>query len=89
MSILRESALYAPTFDKKSNRMKQRDFDNPNFPSKHLLKDVNVFLKPAEENGLNTEVVEGIRSIIEQTMELGLYDSDYSALFSAIHREKS
>ncbi|MGK7886864.1 MAG: NAD(P)-dependent oxidoreductase, partial [Crocosphaera sp.] len=64
-------------------------FDNPNFPSKHLLKDVNLFLNQAEENGLNTEVLQGIRSIIEQTMELGLSDSDYSALFSAINRENS
>ncbi|MDJ0583306.1 NAD(P)-dependent oxidoreductase [Crocosphaera sp.] len=89
MDILRESALYAPTFDKKLNRMQQRNFDNPNFPSKHLLKDVNLFLNQAEENGLNTEILQGIRSIMQQTMELGLSDSDYSALFSAINREKS
>ncbi|WP_279327073.1 NAD(P)-dependent oxidoreductase [Crocosphaera subtropica] len=88
MGILRESALYAPTFDKKLDRMQQRNFDNPNFPSKHLLKDVNLFLNQAEENGLNTEVLQGIRSIIQQAIELGLSDSDYSALFSAINTEK-
>lgn len=88
MSILRESALYAPTFDKKLNRMQERNFENPNFPSKHLLKDVDLFLNQAEENGLNTEVLQGIRKVIQQTIELGLSDSDYSALFSAINTEK-
>ncbi len=41
MDILRGSALYAPTFDKKLQRMLDRDYANPNFPTKvamHLLK---------------------------------------------------
>jgi 3-hydroxyisobutyrate dehydrogenase len=88
MGILRDSALYAPTFDKKLDRMQQRNFENPNFPTKHLLKDVNLFLNQAEENGLNTEVLQGVRRIIQQTIELGLSDQDYSALFSAINTEK-
>ncbi|ACK67026.1 6-phosphogluconate dehydrogenase NAD-binding [Rippkaea orientalis PCC 8801] len=88
MAILRESALYAPTFDKKLDRMKQRNFDNPNFPTKHLLKDVDLFLSQAEENGLNTQGLKGVRGLIQKTIALGLSDSDYSALFSAIHQEE-
>lgn len=84
MDILRESALYAPTFDKKLDRMQQRNFANPNFPTKHLLKDVDLFLKQADQSGLNREGLTGIRTIIEQAMELGLSDQDYSAIFSAI-----
>ena len=34
MGILRDSALYAPTFDKKLQRMLDRDYANPNFPTK-------------------------------------------------------
>jgi len=34
MDILRGSALYAPTFDKKLQRMLDRDYANPNFPTK-------------------------------------------------------
>lgn len=34
MDILRGSALYAPTFDKKLQRMLDRDYSNPNFPTK-------------------------------------------------------
>lgn len=89
MGILRESALYAPTFDKKLGRMSERNFTNPNFPTKHLLKDVDLFLNQAEASGLNTEGLKGIRQIIQQTIELGLSESDYSALFSAINQDKN
>ena len=37
MQILRESAVYAPTFDKKLQRMVDGNYDNPNFPVKHLV----------------------------------------------------
>ena len=37
MELLRESKLYAPTFDKKLPRMLDRDFTNPNFPTKVRL----------------------------------------------------
>ncbi|RMG54773.1 MAG: NAD(P)-dependent oxidoreductase, partial [Gammaproteobacteria bacterium] len=39
MEILRGSALYAPTFDKKLPRMLEGDYERPNFPLKHLDKD--------------------------------------------------
>ncbi|MCB0731786.1 MAG: NAD(P)-dependent oxidoreductase, partial [Ignavibacteriae bacterium] len=42
MDILRNSALYASTFDKKLDNMLNRDFSNPNFPLKHLLKDLDL-----------------------------------------------
>jgi 3-hydroxyisobutyrate dehydrogenase-like beta-hydroxyacid dehydrogenase len=35
---LRGSALYAKQFDKKLQKMMDRDYANPNFPTKHLLK---------------------------------------------------
>ena len=49
MSILRDSALYAPTFDKKLQRMLDRDYANPNFPTKHLLKDIKLFTQVGME----------------------------------------
>jgi 3-hydroxyisobutyrate dehydrogenase len=85
MELLRQSALYAPTFDKKLKRMLERDFTNPNFPTKHLLKDTNLFLKQAESNNLNTNSLEGVRQILEIAQEMGLADGDYSALFNAVN----
>lgn len=84
MQILRQSALYAPTFDKKLQRMEERNFENPNFPTKHLLKDVKLFLSEAETSGLQTDSLAGVRQILEIACSLGLADADYSALFAAI-----
>jgi 3-hydroxyisobutyrate dehydrogenase len=84
MAILRASALYAPTFDKKLQRMGDRQFENPNFPTKHLLKDTNLFLQAAEDANLNAEGLIGIRNIIEQAIAAQLSESDYSAIFEII-----
>ncbi len=89
MSVVRQSALYAPTFDKKLDRMCDRNFANPNFPTKHLLKDTNLFLNQAAELDLNTSSLKGIKQIIEQAIALGLGDLDYSAIYSAINQSDS
>ena len=45
MDILRGSALYAPTFDKKLQRMLDRDYAKPNFPTK-VPATIARFTKP-------------------------------------------
>ncbi|MGK7920284.1 MAG: NAD(P)-dependent oxidoreductase [Trichodesmium sp.] len=89
MQIVRESALYAPTFDKKLQRMLESNYENPNFPVKHLLKDTNIFINAAESVGLDASIQIGVRQILEKTIELGLSDVDYSALFSAVNSENN
>ncbi len=84
MQILRRSALYAPTFDKKLQRMVERNFDAPNFPTKHLLKDTNLFLTEAIAAGLRVDSAAGVSRILELACQSGLADADYSALFAAI-----
>lgn len=84
MQIIRQSALYAPTFDKKLQRMLDRNYDNPNFPTKHLLKDTNLFISEARSLGLSINHLEGVRQILETAIERGLADTDYSAIYSAI-----
>ncbi|MGH7232170.1 MAG: NAD(P)-dependent oxidoreductase [Nitrospiraceae bacterium] len=85
MAVLRDSALYAPAFDKKLPRLLNRDYANPNFSTKHLLKDVELVLHEAQTIGLHTSVIEGVRTVLQLTMQRGLEDVDYSALFEAIH----
>ncbi|GAB4385693.1 MAG: NAD(P)-dependent oxidoreductase [Elainellaceae cyanobacterium] len=87
MRILRESALYAPTFDKKLDRMLDRNFADPNFPTKHLLKDMTLFLQEASKVGLQVDSLEGVRKILEAACDAGLADADYSALFAAVSPE--
>lgn len=85
MAILRQSALYAPTFDKKLTRMLNRDFSSPNFSAKHLLKDVELFLNEAKRLGLDASTLEGTRAILRKTVNAGLSEDDYSALYNAIN----
>ncbi|MBD2081484.1 NAD(P)-binding domain-containing protein [Leptolyngbya sp. FACHB-17] len=84
MQILRQSALYAPTFDKKLQRMLDRDFENPNFPTKHLQKDINLFVEAARSANLNVASVEGVREILQSAIAQNLSDLDYAALFSIV-----
>jgi 3-hydroxyisobutyrate dehydrogenase len=88
MSIVRESALYAPTFDKKLERMIERDFSKPNFPTKHLAKDTHLFLSVAEQLGLETCALEGISQLLDKTLAQGLANTDYSALYAAVNPNK-
>lgn len=84
MEILRQSALYAPTFDKKLNKMLTSDYENPNFPLKHLDKDVKLFIEAAALHQLNTAMLEGASKIIEDGLQQGHGDQDYSALRESI-----
>jgi len=84
MSILKASALYAPAFEKKLPRLLTRRYDNPNFPTGHLLKDVNLFTEEAQRHGLNTAGAERLRTILEQTIARGHRDEDYSSLIESI-----
>jgi 3-hydroxyisobutyrate dehydrogenase len=88
MDMLRDSALYAPTFDKKLLRMLERDYENPNFPTRHLLKDADLFLDAAEENGLTTACLQGVRDTVAVALAKGLADADYSAINEVIHPPK-
>jgi len=84
MDIVRQSALYAPTFDKKLTSMLERNFSNPNFPTQHLLKDIDLMLWEAQRLHLRTDALEGVKHIVEHALTLGVAQQDYSALFEAI-----
>lgn len=85
MGIVRQSALYAPTFDKKLSRMCDRNFANPNFPTKHLLKDMNLFALAAEAQGIDASVAASVSALAAKAVAQGLADQDYSALYSAVN----
>jgi 3-hydroxyisobutyrate dehydrogenase len=80
MAILRASALYAPTFDKKLAKELSDDYLNPNFPTAHLRKDLQLFLLAAADAGLNSEGLSGLAQLLERSTAAGLDDLDYSAL---------
>jgi 3-hydroxyisobutyrate dehydrogenase len=84
MEILRQSALYAPTFDKKLQRMVDQNYSNPNFPTKHLLKDMKLAQTTAQAQGIDSQLIEAVINITERSVQQGQGESDYSAIFSAI-----
>ncbi len=88
MDIVRNSALYTPTFDKKLNNMVTRNFSNPNFPLKHLLKDLDLILGAFSEKQINTSSLKGARRNLLSAIEKGYGNQDYSALYNGIHLQK-
>lgn len=89
MDILRQSALYASTFDKKLSRMCEQNYANPNFPVRHLLKDMQLFNQSASEYQLPTDTIAAIENLLQATIAAGLANADYSALFSQISSTKT
>jgi len=88
MEIVRQSSLYAPMFDKKLDNWIKRQYDHPNFPAKHLLKDVNLIVDEAREKGLSTGVIKATQEMFQKAVEEGLADKDYSSVFNVINKIK-
>jgi len=84
MSILRNSPLYASTFDKKLPRMLERNFADPNFPAQHLLKDMRLVEREASALGLTTTQLAGLCRILEIAAAGEFATQDYSALFAVV-----
>ena len=89
MDILRPSALYAPTFDKKLERMLDSHYDNPNFSTALLRKDLLLFLEEATAAELNPEGLSGLASLLRKAEGSALDGLDYSALHELTGSENS
>jgi 3-hydroxyisobutyrate dehydrogenase-like beta-hydroxyacid dehydrogenase len=85
MGLLRQSALYAATFDKKLQKFMEHDYSNPNFPLKHLIKDIALFQQVAEASGMNGEVANATLKVLLSGQEAGYGEDDYSSLYEAIN----
>ncbi|MFZ5467557.1 MAG: NAD(P)-dependent oxidoreductase [Pseudomonadota bacterium] len=86
MHILRGSALYAPTFDKKLDRMLSGNFAGPNFPLDHLIKDVRLFIRAAEGAGLDASPLAALEAVLSEVSARGHGGEDYSVLASGFAR---
>jgi 3-hydroxyisobutyrate dehydrogenase len=84
MEILRQSVLYAPTFDKKLPRMLKHNYKNPNFSTKHMLKDVKLFLKESQRLRIKVPAVRGVRQLLEATIKNDLMNVDYCSLYETV-----
>jgi 3-hydroxyisobutyrate dehydrogenase len=84
LEILRKSAFYAPTFDRKLPQMLERDFSNTNFPTALLLKDLDLVRLEAESLGLGTTALDGVRGVVEEAVRGGSGRDDYASLYEVV-----
>lgn len=84
MELLRGSALYAPTFDKKLDKYLSHDYGTANFPLKHLLKDVRLFRDVGESAGMDTALITAVEAACVRAGDRGYAEQDYSALYEAL-----
>jgi 3-hydroxyisobutyrate dehydrogenase len=84
-AILRENALFSPALEKKLPRLLTRDYKHPNFSARHLLKDVELFLKEASSYELTASSLEEIRQVLERNIAQRLGYSDYSGIFEMVN----
>ena len=87
MAILRPSALYAPTFDKKLQRMLDHTYADPNFSTALLRKDLRLFLEEATTAGLQEQGLTGLLTLLEQAKGTELDEQDYCALHELTVRQ--
>ena len=85
MDIVRKSALYAPTFDKKLSNYENQNFDKTNFPLQHMLKDVKLIKDEADRFDVDSGMLSAIEQIINKALDKGFQDKDYSSLFMGIY----
>ena len=84
MDVLRPSALYAPTFDKKLGRMLDGEYSNPTFPLRLLRKDVDLFARAARASGVAPGIAEAVLGAVDAAAGKGHSDADYSALAEGV-----
>lgn len=83
--ILKSSALYAPMFDKKLPNWLDDNYENPNFPTAHLLKDVDLIIREAKDIGQAAGVPAAVRALLQRAVEEGLGQKDYSSIYRVIN----
>ena len=88
MDTVRQSALYASTYDKKLDKYLSRDFGNANFSTRHLLKDIRLFSQDADQLGLDTAALDAIERITADAVAAGLQGCDYSSIYQVIHPQR-
>ena len=88
VEILRPSALWAPMFEKKlGTTLARGNFEDPNFPLRHLLKDLRLVLEVGRLVSKPLPLAEACERMLEEAEAKGLGDLDYSALYLFLQRK--
>jgi 3-hydroxyisobutyrate dehydrogenase len=88
MGLVRQSALYAPTYDKKLPKYLAHAYASANFPLKHLLKDARLIERVLAAQGIDAATVGAVADAAERGIAAGHGDSDYSSIYEALVRNE-
>lgn len=89
MQILRSSALYAPTFDKKLQRMLDAHYSDPNFSTALLRKDLDLFLNEAITANIHAKGLNSLMELLKESKGSSLDEMDYCSLHELTRSDSS
>lgn len=85
LEVLKESSLAAPMYQTKGDAIRRRDFV-PRFMVAHMHKDVKLVLEAAHAASVPLPVVEAVKELYANAVNLGLEKEDYSAVIKVLER---
>ncbi len=89
VDVLQGSALWAPMLEKKlASTLATGRYKDPNFPLRHLLKDLRLAEGLARELRKDLPLARAARETLEKAVEIGLGELDYSALYLELQRNR-
>ena len=81
MDLLRNSSLYAKTFDKKLERMLSENHENANFNVKNLSKDIELFRNEVKKMNIDETLLEKLNDILKSKTAKKYNNYDYSSIY--------
>jgi 3-hydroxyisobutyrate dehydrogenase len=87
MDTLRGGVLHSRYFDFKHPAMTARNFPSM-FPTTLMLKDVKLALALAESTGVTSKTLQGASATLQDTIDAGFGDADFSSVYNVINPKK-
>ena len=81
MDLLRNSSLYAKTFDKKLERMISANHQNANFNIMNLSKDIELFNNEVKKMNIDDTLLEKLNNILKSETAKEYNNFDYSSIY--------
>ena len=85
LDILLGSAVSAPILNAFRSRIEEENFE-PNFPLKHLQKDLQLFTATAFEHQVATPLTNTAKEVYALAKQQGMSDLDFSAVFQLLQK---
>ncbi len=83
LEILENSALNSTMYQNKGKSIIDGNY-NPNFYTKHMLKDINLLIETAQAQGINLPVMNAVRELYNEAISKGYENEDYCAIYKVL-----